>query len=394
MCDLTTACERFGRIHPLLNQTSFSRRQLLGCLATGALLSLSQRSVLHADEQSELLQKTLEKAINYLKSSQADDGSWTSPMAPGLTGLVVTGALENGTKVDDPMIQKGLKQILTHVQPDGGIYFIKSGFRNYETCIVIMALHAANADGRYSKEIANADKFIRGQQLDEGEGKEKSDVDYGGSGYGGKSRPDLSSTHYLVEALRAAGAQPDDPALQKALIFISRTQNLESEKNDTPFGAKINDGGFYYTPSGGGSSAAGKEPNGGLRSYASMTYAGLKSMLYAGVKKDDARVKAAYEWIRRHYTVEENPGLQQQGLFYYLHLFAKALDAMGVDEVEDKDGMKHNWRHDLIAFLAKSQKENGSWVNSDRKWNEGDPNLSTAFALLALSHCGAKTAGK
>ena len=40
------------------------------------------------------------------------------------------------------------------------------------------------------------------------------------------------------------------PALQKALIFISRSQNLESDKNDTAFAAKINDGGFYYTPAG------------------------------------------------------------------------------------------------------------------------------------------------
>ena len=39
-----------------------------------------------------------------------------------------------------------------------------------------------------------------------------------------------------------------------------------------------------------------------------MTYAGLKSFLYAGVSKDDPRVKAAVEWVRKHYTVTENPG--------------------------------------------------------------------------------------
>ena len=368
-----------------------SRRTFLAACALGVAASYTTRIVAAAEPSADLA-KVREKAINYLRSSQAEDGSWTSPMAPGLTGLVLTGALENGVEVDDPLVQKALQHLLKHVQPDGGIYFVKSNYRNYETCIIILALQTANADGKFTEVIAKADKFIRQQQWDEEENKEKTDPIYGGAGYGGSSRPDMSNTHYLVEALRAAGAKPDDPALQKALIFISRSQNLESEKNDTPFGAKINDGGFYYTPAGGGSSAAGKEANGGLRSYGSMTYAGLKSLLYAGVDKHDPRVKAAYTWIQKHYTVEENPGLEQQGLYYYLHTFAKALDAMEVAEVEDKSGTKHNWRGDLVAFLTKAQRENGSWVNDELKWNEGDPNLSTAFALLALSHCDTKPA--
>lgn len=370
---------------------SMSLRSLLGPLL-GLILAISCSATAHAEDPSAELKRIRERAINYLTTSQGADGSWTSPMAPGLTGLVVTGLLENGVKVDDPVIQKALKHLTGHVQPDGGIYFTKSNYRNYETCIIILALQTANADGRYKDLIANADKFIRSEQIDEKKGKDKSDPAYGGAGYGQSSRPDLSNTHYLIEALRAAGAKPDDPALQKALVFVSRTQNLESEKNDTPFGAKINDGGFFYTPAGGGSSGAGKEANGGLRSYGSMTYAGLKSMLYAGVGKEDPRVKAAHEWIRKHYSVKENPGLEQQGLYYYHHTFAKALDAIQVAQVEDASGAKHDWRADLIGELAKTQRENGSWVNSEKRWNEGDPNLATAFALLALSHCDAPPA--
>ena len=45
-----------------------------------------------------------------------------------------------------------------------------------------------------------------------------------------------------------------------------------------------------------------------------MTYTGLKSFLYAGVNKDDPRVKAAVSWVRAHYTFEENPGMGQAGL--------------------------------------------------------------------------------
>ena len=58
-----------------------------------------------------------------------------------------------------------------------------------------------------------------------------------------------------------------------------------------------------------------------------MTYAGLKSMIYAGLTADDPRVKAAYDYITKHYTLDENPGLGQQGLYYYYQTFAKALAA-------------------------------------------------------------------
>jgi squalene-hopene/tetraprenyl-beta-curcumene cyclase len=29
----------------------------------------------------------------------------------------------------------------------------------------------------------------------------------------------------------------------------------------------------------------------------------------------------------------------------------------------------------------------GSWVNENPRWMEGDPNLVTAYALLALAYC-------
>jgi squalene-hopene/tetraprenyl-beta-curcumene cyclase len=173
-------------------------------------------------------------------------------------------------------------------------------------------------------------------------------------------------------------------------VFVSRSQNLESEANTTEFASKINDGGFYYTPAAGGASMAGKdEKTGGLRSYGSMTYAGLKSMIYAGVTEKDPRVKAALSWIQKHYTVDANPGLDQQGIYYYYQTFAKALDASGKNEITDADGKAHNWRHELIEQLAKTQGSNGSWVNKAPRWQEGDPNLATAYALMALSYCDA-----
>ncbi|MEX0610697.1 MAG: prenyltransferase/squalene oxidase repeat-containing protein, partial [Pirellulales bacterium] len=258
----------------------------------------------------------------------------------------------------------------------------------------IVCFQLANRDGRYDELLASTEKFVKAQQWDEDEGHEISSLSYGGAGYGSHSRPDLSNTGFLVDALHAAGRGEDDPALKKALIFISRCQNLESEHNTSPFAAKVNDGGFYYTVAAGGQSQAGETPEGGLRSYGSMTYAGLKSMIYAGISRDDPRVKAAYEWIRRHYTLEENPGMGAQGLYYYYHTFAKALDAVGEGRITDDNGDSHDWRAELAEELISRQQADGSWINDNTRWLEGDSNLVTAYSLLALSYCQAKAADR
>lgn len=360
----------------------------LWAVAWAAISSIGQAAEASAqDVDLEKLKKIQSTGINYLKNSQLEDGLWTTETVPGISALVTTALLESGVPASDPVVAKALKRLESYIQKDGGIYYSKSNHRNYETCISIMAFHAANEGGRYDKTIKNAEKFLRGLQWDKGEGIESSDTFFGGAGYGGHQRPDLSNTQYLIEALRKAGVKSDDPAIQNALVFVSRTQNLESEYNTTPFAAKINDGGFYYTPAAGGTSQAGKTPDGGLRSYGSMTYAGLKSMIFAGVDEKDKRVKAATEWIRRHYTVKENPGMGLMGLYYYFHTFAKALDAMQVDEFKDAQGTTHNWRAELVDQLAELQNENGSWTNSQKRWYEADPNLATAYALLALSYC-------
>jgi len=343
-------------------------------------------STLGPDKQ--LLEDIRQPGIDFLRTSQADDGSWTSPTQPGISALVTTSLLRSGLALDDPTLARALEHLENHVKDDGGIYFTESNHRNYETCIAIMAFKLANQDGRYDRHIAAAEKFLRGLQWDEGEGLESSDSAYGGAGYGRHQRPDLSNSQFFIEALRsAAGVDADDPAIVKALAFVSRTQNLETQFNTTPFAAKVNDGGFYYTPAAGGTSQAGMTPNGGLRSYASMTYAGLKSMVYAGLQANDPRVAAALEWIRNHYALDQNPGMGLQGLYYYYHTFAKTLSVLELDDFEDAAGKRHDWRQELAQQLAELQRSNGSWINQADRWYEGDPNLVTGYALLALSYC-------
>jgi squalene-hopene/tetraprenyl-beta-curcumene cyclase len=345
--------------------------------------------------EPQVYQATVDRAIQFLAKQQAPDGSLSGQMGIGATALATLGLLRQGRGVGDPQVSKGLKYLEEFVQESGGIHAPGTFISNYETCVAIVCLQQANADHRYDKVIRQAEAFVRGVQWGEAKGREKSDIFYGGAGYGGKSRPDLSNTAFLIETLRACGAGPNDPAVQKALVFVSRCQNLESEHNTTQFAAKVNDGGFYYTcvvEQG----KAQTTPEGGLRSYGSMGYSGLKSMIYAGLTRDDPRVKAAVTWIRKHYDVKSNPGQGDAGLYYYYHTFAKALDVLGEDRIEDAAGVKHDWRRELTEELARRQQADGSWVNTNTRWGEGDANLATSFAVLALSYCrpGDKAAGK
>ena len=324
-----------------------------------------------------------------IEQGQADDGSFSSQVGPAVTALAVTSLVQSGTPADDPAVQKALAYLLKFKNTDGGIHTPDSKVANYETSIAIMALAACNYGGRYAKELQDAEAFVKGLQWDDAEGKGSDDPAYGGAGYGSKGRPDLSNTAFMIEALRSVGTSQNDPAIQRALAFVSRTQNLEGPHNTLPHPAKNPDGGFYYTPANGGESQAGTLPNGGLRSYGSMTYAGLKSMIFAGLTKSDPRVKAATAWLRKHYTFAENPGLGDAGLYYYFHTAAKALDVLGEDRFTDAAGQTHDWQAELSDAIVAKQKPDGSWINANNRWMEGDPNLVTAYALLALSYCTA-----
>jgi len=377
---------------------SVSRRGFLA--AATAATTISASGLLHLNTLSAAvvadpkIDAMVSKAVEYLAQRQSPNGAFTPQAGVGITALVTTGLLRNGRSPDDPLVARSLKFLEGSVQRDGGIYAPKLGYRNYETCIGLTCFVAANADKRYDKIIRNAEKYIKATQWTEAQNENdpareinKSDPFYGGAGYGKNKRPDLSNTAFMVDALKEAGNGPDDEAMKKALVFVSRCQNLESEYNNTPAAAKNPDGGFYYTPANGGESDAGKLPNGGLRSYASMTYSGLKSMIYCGLKADDPRVKAATKWIQENYNLKTNPGLGPDGLYYYYHVFAKALDTMGSDTLTDAKGMKHFWRKELVAELASRQLPNGSWANPKSRWLEGDPNLVTGYVLLALSYC-------
>ncbi len=374
-----------------------SRRRFLGHGARGlGLLGLLGRPSAWASDADFAAQdagsgldsvRTLtERGIAFLRPRQDAKGGWSTQREPGITALVVTALLRSGQVAPgDPVVTRALAFLEGFIGPKGGLS--EAPHANYSTSIAILAFQQANINGRYDRLIKAGQGFLKTMQWDESEGKTRDDAFYGGAGYGGSnSRPDLSNTAFFIEALRDTGLPAGDPNLQKAIIFVSRCQNLMSEFNDQPWAAKVNDGGFIYTAAKGGQSMASGTPGGGLRSYASMTYAGLKSMIYAGLGRDDPRVKAALAFITQHYTLDENPGLGQQGLYYYYHTFAKTMAVLDQPALIDAAGASHDWRAELVAALAKRQQREGGWVNPADRFMEGDPNLVTAYALLSLAY--------
>ncbi|HTW93503.1 MAG TPA: prenyltransferase/squalene oxidase repeat-containing protein [Tepidisphaeraceae bacterium] len=375
-------------------------KTLLPLLAAITLAPLAQTALsapTTAPSQTlEVATAAANRGFEYLRKTQHADFSWGDPIdPPGVSALVLKSYVEDPHFTPAiPFLGGGYDHLLGFQLPNGGIY--KDLLANYNTAIAISAL-AVSRDPAYVPPMKRAIAYLRTLQwtdkIEAPDGKkiDVNDPRWGGFGYGsGKTgRPDLSNTQWALEALHDAGVPPTDPAFQAALKFATRCQN-DSETNDQKWAG--DDGGFVYLSTGGGAGGKYVGPDGRVmfRSYGSMTYAGLKSMIYCGLSKDDPRVKAAWGWVENNYTVDANPGMAETapgaskgGLYYYYYTMAKALHAYGQPIITDSHGIQHDWRADLAYKLAQLQRPDGSWVG-DRRWMESNPALVTSYACLAL----------
>jgi squalene-hopene/tetraprenyl-beta-curcumene cyclase len=330
-----------------------------------------------------------------------DVGHWSDPSFPAMTGLAVSAILRGqrvlGGGMYSPAASRGLRFIISCVQEDGGIYRHVEGLKggglpNYNTAICVLAL----ADGGGSEQtpmVREARAFLgRGQHSGE-------DVFAGGMGYDADTNreyADVANTYFALEALRRTepGGEKQrrsDVDWEAAAQFLSRCQHL-GDFNDAAWVRDTPDeaGGFAYNPVSTKVEVAGEElgPDTFLPAYGSATYAGISSYLNAGLDPDSPQVEAALEWCARHWTLDENPRLGEQSLYYYYLAMAKALDAAGCDALSTPRG-EVKWRPALVRKLVALQRMEsetglGYWQNDNNRWWENDPNLATSYALLAL----------
>lgn len=335
---------------------------------------------------------TIARGLRWLEAQQRKDGSWSNEKHPALTALPLWAFANNPEPSWQPIRDRAREKILSYVREDGGIYrksLVTGGLSTYNTAICMTALHALG-DRSLAPVILNARGFVAASQ------KLTGDEYDGGFGYGQKTmfvHADLQNTAAAVQAmrmtadvedLRPVGEARADIDWDRVVAFVERLQNA-------PATGREHAGGITYKP-GATTAGTGTAPDGSvvLRATGSMTYSGFLSLIYADLPPDDVRIRSAYEWATRHWTVQENPGAGDSGLYFYLRTMSRALAAHGKTRIPLASGEDVDWRAELIEKLVSSQKpgeteDQGYWVNdrSNRFW-EGDAVLVTAYSILAL----------
>jgi squalene-hopene/tetraprenyl-beta-curcumene cyclase len=342
------------------------------------------------------IERSLSKGVTWLNNEQnATSGSWGEADYPALTALALRSTMGHPdlsvVNQFSSNQKKGFSFLLSKVQSDGGIY--GKGLACYNTSICMMAL-LQSKNPEYNDVIKSARRFLVNQQSDfDQKGKTDNTFD-GGVGYGSRwAHSDLSNTHLAMEALfyakktlQTKESEDLDLDWDAAISFVSKCQNLSSTNQEKWVSTqKEDEGGFVYFP---GSSMAGERERAdgsiALRSYGSMSYAGLLSFIYAEMDDTDPRLQAVRTWLKENYSIAENPGMGPQGLYYYYHTMAKALSLSGIEHILDKNGKKRDWRKELALELLNKQSPEGYWLNENGRWWERDPVLVTSYAILAL----------
>lgn len=353
------------------------------------------------------LERAIAKGIGFLKAQQDKErGSWSDPANPAFTALAISSILGDPNldlaKGLPAEAEKGYAFLLSNVQADGGIY--SKGLATYNTALSIMAL-AQSGRKEYLPVIAKARRLLVNQQQDYDKKGVVDNLFDGGIGYGGTyAHSDLSNTHLAMEALYYSKKVLADTGFDEsgefdldwdaAIEFVSATQNSEASVKRLGDWAGLREedkGGFVYFPGDTKSEEIELKTGGGaktaLRSYGSMSYAGLLSFIYADMDREDPRVVSAMDWLGRNFTLEENPGMGTQGLYYYYHTMAKALAITGTKRLVAPDGRKIDWKKELALKLMGEQQPDGSWINKgSNRWMEDDAVLVSAYSLLALEH--------
>lgn len=339
-------------------------------------------------------EQAIERGLNWLVEKQHERGSWSSQRQPALSAFAMLAFAQSGHAKRDEVVAAARSFLLTKVQDDGGIYHkarmsLSGGLTTYNTAICMTSLGALN-DPHLTPLLLKARMFLAAsQRLDDSDR-------HGGFGYNRKgrmSRPDLNNTTFAIQAMRLTehvedsrepGEQRVDIDTAASLRFLERLQNY-------PISDSENGGGFHYDLA---DPKAGIDTNNEevivFRAYGSMTYSGMLALIYSNVDRADPRVRSAFDWAARHWSLDENPGMGARGLFFFFNVLSRALNAYGVDDVPVSAGELVAWRTELMRTVIAHQTidesgTTGYWVNRrSKKFMEGDTILVTCYALLAL----------
>ncbi len=309
------------------------------------------------------------RGIAFLLRHQQDNGAWLGRYGPAVTALVTKALLQDGIPAGAAPVRHALEFIESCRHADGGFY--GDSEPRYNTAIVLRTL-ASLPGTRFAMQVVAARKFLQGNQRTE-------DQATAAWFMGNQSREPLAPNWALTPAQSGTGHK-----LRTAIRIAERWNASASVQLIPPMDHRAPQ---LKIPNAGNVLDAHERRAGShLRAYGNITYAQLRSMIYAGLTAHDARVLRLRQWLRRHYTLAENPAEgSRRGLFYYYLTLASVLHASHQRVFTDFNGRRHNWSRELLRQLSDMQRPNGSWRNSsNRAWLEGNQIMATTYAVLTL----------
>ena len=335
----------------------------------------------------------MEAAAKYLWSQQSRDGGWPSHTygllrsGQSLTPFVLDALLQvprDVYRLPSDKLERAIRFIRANTNAEGALGMMDPSlpdYPNYATALAVSAICHAKRAG-WEKQIQPMVAYLLRMQFSEQNGWKPADAPYGAWGMGGMQHPppnpghvDLSMTRYVIQALRAAGISPEDPAFARARIFVERCQNYD------PQHPKDADGGFFFSTTEIDTNKAGQD-GGHFRSYGTTTADGILALLAIGRPLEDHRIRAAHNWLISHHRDMAVPGFVgqahqrwPQGLaFYYAASSSEAFRALRA--LMDPS---------VANLLKRTQRGDGSWANAENLVKEDDPLIATAFAVRALA---------
>ncbi len=345
----TTLTLRAGAGVPLWPQPNLAAMASTRTSIPGDVRGLEHRSFNRA--------AAVDRGMAYLLRHQGVQGQWLGRYGPAVTALVVKALVAGGDSWTARPVRAALTYIESCRHADGGFY--TNVEPAYNTAIVIRTL-AALPRNRFGRQVDSGLHFLRAAQASVALQHQRAAR---WSNRADLLHPGLDA-ELPVEALRGAGRPTADAAMRRSLAMLRRNPSWIDHILDPQ--ERSADAILYH--------------------YGQLTYAQLKSMIYAGLSRNDPRVQRLVRWIRSHYTLRVNPASgNSRGRYYYYLTFAKALRAYGSATITDADGVKHHWRRELYRRLAASQQADGSWVNHHSSaYLEGNTIMATTYAVLTL----------
>ncbi len=347
---------------------SLSRRSLLGSALCVSLLLSTQVTPTRAEITGAEVEDAIRNGVRYLSRQQNQDGSWPDvdqKAHTGTTSLILLALLTSGEKLDSPPIQRGLAYLEQFSANDLG--------HTYSVALQTMVFSTADP-ARYRLQIARNVEWLERAQIKPGDRN-----DWPGSWtYTGdkETHGDNSNTQYALLGLNAA-AEVGVPVRPE--VWVLSRQYWES--------AQRVDGSWSY------------HPFQADRPTASMTCAGISSMVITGLKRFEGQevllpdgtirncgsgglnvdLQRGIDWMATHFRVSENFGQGQLWKFYYLYGLERAGRLTG-----QRFFGQHDWYREGAEYLVHEQdKLTGQWVGRDSIENQ--PTIATSFALLFLA---------